>query len=155
MPSFILFLSKFGTFIYNVVNWLIIPTTHSAFPLLLWFVDLPSIRLVWMACSWEVHINLSVSQFRVPFRNYCYLSWLPVSLFSRTRWPCKLLSSQEIVHSSFFCFLAFIVDSRIDSIKSISTGLGKEKGNTLWTLLQSFLILNLSILLFPWHLEIL
>ena len=35
MPSFILFLSKFGTFSYNVVNCLISHTTHFAFRFLL------------------------------------------------------------------------------------------------------------------------
>ena len=41
MPSFIFSLSKFGTFTYNVVNCLIISTSHSAFRLLLWLVNLP------------------------------------------------------------------------------------------------------------------
>ena len=35
MPSFLLFLNKFGTFTYNVVNCLISPTANSAFRLLL------------------------------------------------------------------------------------------------------------------------
>ena len=41
MPSVVLYLSKFETFTYNVVNCLIIPTAHSTFCLLLWFVNLP------------------------------------------------------------------------------------------------------------------
>ena len=40
MPYFILFLNKFGTFIYNEVNCHISPTTHSIYRLLLWFINL-------------------------------------------------------------------------------------------------------------------
>ena len=121
--SFILFLSKFETFIYNVVHCLISFTTHSAFCLLLWFVIFPLVILVWMACSWAAHIKLSISSFRVPFHNHCHLSWFPTSLGYCTNWLCNIISSHKIVFSSFFCFLVSILVSWIGSIKSISTDL--------------------------------
>ena len=68
----------------------------------------PLITLVRMVCSWAANIKLSVSRFKVPFRNHCHLSWFPTSLVYRTLWPCNIFSSQEIL-SSFFCFLASVV----------------------------------------------
>ena len=67
MPSFLLTLSKFGIFTYNV--WL---TVSSALLLILHFVCschlsiFPLITLTRMACSWAANIKLFISRYRVP-----------------------------------------------------------------------------------------
>ena len=49
------------------------------------------IILIRMTYSWVAHIKLSVSRFRVPFRNNCQLFWFPTSLVCRTNWPRNIL----------------------------------------------------------------
>ena len=83
----------------------------------------PLIRLVWMACSWATHANPSVSRFRIPFCNNCPSILTPYFLSLSYKQARQHFSSQEIVLSSFFCFWASIVLSRISSIKSISKDL--------------------------------
>ena len=56
----------------------------------------PLITLVRMACSWAANIKLSVSRFRVPFRNHCHLSWFPTSLVCRTNWPCNIFPPKKL-----------------------------------------------------------
>ena len=123
MPFFIVFLSKCGTFTYNVVNFssVLLHILHvvPSFDLSVFHL----IIIVRMACSWATNIKLSVSRFRVPFCNYCHLSWFPTSLVCCTNWPCNIFLTQEITLCFFFCFLVSIIVSRIGSIKSISTDL--------------------------------
>ena len=120
MPSFILSWSKFGTFTWNVISCLISPTTHFAFRLLVWFVNLPFNYISSNGLFLGSKYHFFLSHFMVQFR-HCHLFWFPTSLVCHTNWPCNIFSSQEIVLSSFFCFLVSIVISRTGSIKSVST----------------------------------
>ena len=80
IPSFVLSLRKVGAFSYNVVNCLIIPTTYSAFRLLLWFVNLPFNYISSNGLLLRSKYQAFCSRFRVPFRNHCHLSWFPIFL---------------------------------------------------------------------------
>ena len=99
--SCLLLYSLWASFGHSLTMWLILNFSCSC--------DLsifPLITLVQMACSWEANIKLSVSRFRFPICNHCQVSWFPTSWICRINWACNIFFSQEIVLSSFFCFLA-------------------------------------------------
>ena len=68
MSSFILFLSKFGKFTYNMVICLISPSTHSAYFLHMQCVNLPfnyiSLNGLFLSCTYQTfYFTLSILRF--------------------------------------------------------------------------------------------
>ena len=134
IQSCLLLHSLWASLGHSLTMWLIVSSVLLHIPHSVWSSDLsiiPWITIARRACSWVAYIKLSVSRFRVPFRNYCHLSWLPASLVCLKNWPCNGFSFQEIAFSFFFCFLASVEVSRIGSMKAISTDLEAVRTSSL------------------------
>ena len=99
IQSFLLLYSLCESLGHSLTMWLIVSLSLRHILHFVCSYDLsifPLITLVRMACSWAANIKLSVSRFRVPFRNHCHLSWFPTSLVCCINWPCNVFPPTKL-----------------------------------------------------------